>query len=74
MAPIFNGCIWRQFDAYLRTRSRQLPSEKTVKHVIARLLLKYFLSSAPSAIMREIKKRYFTQKYNLQIESAGIES
>jgi hypothetical protein len=70
----FNDSVWSQFDAYLRTRSRQLPSEKTVKHVIARLLLKNFLSSAPSAIMREIKKVYFAQKSGVQIESSGIES
>lgn len=70
----FNDCVWSQFDAYLRTHSRQLPSEKTVKHVVARLLLKNFLSSAPSAIMREIKKVYFAQKSGVQIESSGIES
>lgn len=70
----YNDCIWSLFDAFLRTRSRQLPSERTVKHVMARLLLRDFLNSAPSAIMREIKKRYFAQKSGAPIESSGVES
>ena len=70
----FRESIWRRFDAYLRTRSRQLPSERTVKHVMARLLLRDFVNSAPSAIMREIKNGYFAQKSGVQIESSGIES
>jgi len=54
--------VWNHFDAYLRTRSRQLPSERTVKHVIARLLIKDFFISAPVAIMREILQRYLKGK------------
>lgn len=69
----FNDSIWSRFDAFLRTRSRQLPSERTVKHVIARLLIKDFLTFAPSAIMQEIKKRYFEHKSLPQSESEVIE-
>jgi hypothetical protein len=58
--------VWSHFDVYLRTRSRQLPSERTVKHVVARLLINNLLSLAPTAIMREIRKRYFTQTTPLQ--------
>lgn len=54
--------IWSHFDVYLRTRSRHLPSERTVKHVVARLLINNLLAFAPTAIMREIRKRYFAQK------------
>ena len=54
--------IWSHFDAYLRTRSRQLPSERTVKYVMARLLINNLLTFAPTAIIREIRKRYFAQK------------
>lgn len=46
--------IWAQFDAFLRTRSRELPSEATVRHVVARLVLEDFLTLKPSATMREI--------------------
>ena len=54
--------IWSHFDAYLRTRSRQLPSERTVKYVVARLLINNLRTFAPTAIMREIRKRYFAAK------------
>jgi hypothetical protein len=54
--------IWNHFDAYLRTCSRQLPSERTVKYVMARLLIRNLFISAPVAIMREIRQRYFKRK------------
>jgi len=54
--------IWNHFDTYLRTCSRQLPSERTVKYVMARLLIRNLFISAPVAIMREIRQRYFTRK------------
>ncbi|MDM8537828.1 transposase [Desulfobacterales bacterium HSG17] len=54
--------IWEQFDGYLRTRSREYPSERTVRYVIARLILKNFLISAPVGIMREIWNRCFEVK------------
>jgi len=69
----FSDSIWSRFDAFLRTRSRQLPSERTVKNVIARLLLSNFLTFAPSAIMREIRERYFEEKSFPQSESAASE-
>ena len=34
----YTNSIWRCYDGYLRTRSRDIPSERTVKHVIARLI------------------------------------
>ncbi len=58
----FTDSIWSHFETFLRTRSRELPSERTVKHVIARLLLSNFLTFAPSAIMQEIRERYFEEK------------
>jgi len=54
--------IWNHFDTYLRTYSRQLPSERTVKHVMARLLIRNLFISAPVAIMREIRQCYFKRK------------
>jgi hypothetical protein len=46
--------IWSHFDAFLRTRSRELPSEATARHIVARLMLEDFLSLKPSATMQEI--------------------
>jgi len=54
--------IWEQFDGYLRTRSREYPSERTVRYVIARLILRNFLISAPVGIMKEIWNRCFEMK------------
>lgn len=55
--------VWNSFDVYLRTRSRELPSERTVKFVMSRLLIGNLFIVAPVAIIREIKKRYFRVKF-----------
>jgi hypothetical protein len=58
----YKDVIWEQYDGYLRTQSREFPSERTVRYVIARLILKNFLISAPIGIMREIWNRCFEMK------------
>jgi len=50
----FPNQIWNRFEGFLRTRSREIPSERTTKTVIAHLLLRDFCKVAPSATMREI--------------------
>jgi hypothetical protein len=50
----FRGPIWDSFTCYLRTRSRALPSERTVKDVLAQELLRDFHHVKPSAMMQEI--------------------
>lgn len=47
--------IWSSFSRFLRTRRRTLPSERTVKAVLAQELLKDFFTLKPSAMMREIR-------------------
>lgn len=59
LALKFKNNIWAQFNAYIRTRSRALPSEKTVKHVVAGIITKNLYNFAPHAIMRLIRKRFF---------------
>jgi len=54
--------VWERSTFYQRTRSRELPSERTVKLVMARLLISNLFIIAPVAIIREIKKRYFKGK------------
>lgn len=54
--------IWKQYEGYLRTRSREYPSERTVKHVMARHIISDFLISAPIGIMREIWDKCFGMK------------
>ncbi len=54
--------VWERSTFYLRTRSRELPSERTVKFVMARLLISNLFIVAPVAIIHEIKERYFRGK------------
>jgi hypothetical protein len=57
IALTFSSEIWNKFDVFLRTRSRDIPSERTTKMVIANLLIRDFLNLAPTAIMREIRSK-----------------
>ncbi len=58
----FPQAIWERKDFYQRTCSRQIPSERTVKSVMARLLINNLFIVAPVAIIRKIKERYFGGK------------
>ena len=51
----FSPQVWGHFQTFLRTRSRQIPSERTVKDVVGRLVLEDFVDVAPSATMQEIR-------------------
>jgi hypothetical protein len=51
--------VWGCFQTFLRTRSRQIPSERTVKDVVGRLVREDFLKVAPSATLQEIRDRFF---------------
>lgn len=51
----FDAHIWSAFTRFLRTRRRTLPSERTVKTVLAQELLKDFYSLKPRAIIQEIR-------------------
>jgi len=66
MALKFSAEIWKEYDGFLRTCSRELPSERTVKHVMARLLIRNFFIIAPITIMREIRRRYFRKNAHFQ--------
>ena len=52
--PKFQNQIWASFSRFLRTWSRALPSERTVKEVLAQELTLDFHSLKPSAMMQEI--------------------
>ncbi|EIM65366.1 hypothetical protein [Desulfobacter postgatei] len=58
----YQNSVWREFQGFLRTKSRSLLSERTVKFVIANLLIVDLFSSAPGAIIREIQKYRFKKK------------
>lgn len=76
----FEQSVWGRFAGFLRTKSRKLPSERTVKSVMEELLFWDFISFAPGAVMREIIQRCRKQKSVYQeansppgLEEAGIQ-
>lgn len=54
--------VWKKFKGFLRTRSRKLSSEKTVKLVIVDLLIRDIFSFATGAVIRGIQGYIFLQK------------
>ena len=54
----FTTEVWQRHFLYLRTRSRSLPSEKTVQQVLVPLVLKQLLNLPPNSIIAKIR-RYF---------------
>ena len=65
--------VWGRFNAFLRTRSRQIPSERTVKDVVGQLVLEDFLNVAPSATMQEIRDRFLADEKGLSDSSPPTE-
>jgi hypothetical protein len=61
--------VWEHIDAFLRTRSRSLPSERTVKYVMTRLIINNFLISPKNGIMRIIWERLFGGKLSSNLSS-----
>lgn len=51
----FTATIWQQRVGFLRTRSRALPSERTVKLVITLLVVRDFLNPTSGGIICEIR-------------------
>lgn len=47
--------VWQQHHLYLRTRSRDLPSEKTVRQVLAALILKQLLDLPKNNLIAQIR-------------------
>ncbi len=54
----FGSEVWQHHRLYLRTRSRSLPSEKTVQQVLATLVIKQLLNLPPNSMIAKIR-RYF---------------
>ena len=50
--------VWNKSFAFIRTKSRELPSERTVKQIIAPLIAYNFINLAPNGIMRKIHERF----------------
>ncbi len=69
--------VWGQFRWFLRSRSRELPSARTVKAVLACQLQDEFRNLACHAIMREIRDSYkqthppFSEAENVEFKEAA---
>ena len=55
----YKNDVWEKSFAFIRTKSRELPSERTVKQLIAPLIVCNFISLAKNGIMHKIHKRFF---------------
>lgn len=51
----FGDDVWAKHQLYLRTQSRELPSEKTVKQVLSALFARQFLRVGQNTIIDEIR-------------------
>ena len=51
----FQSLIWQQHTLYLRTQSRALPSERTVKQVISMMLLKQFVNLPQNSVLQKLQ-------------------
>ncbi len=69
----FEDLVWKEFQGFLRTKSRSLPSERTVKLVVGNLLIRDFFNSAPALMMRKIQAYCFkTKKVKLGCQRADL--
>jgi hypothetical protein len=58
--------VWGRFDAFLRIRSRSLPSERTVRDVVGHMVLEDFLNVTPTATMQQIRDRFLADEKMVQ--------
>lgn len=54
----FGPEVWQQHRFYLRTRSRDLPSEKTVRQVLAPQVIKPLLDLPPNSLIAQIRHAF----------------
>jgi len=51
----FQDAVWAEHRLYLRTQSRDLPSEKTVKQIITQLFIRQFFRLGKNGIIQQIR-------------------
>ena len=56
----YQDTIWSEHPLYLRTQSRDLPSEKTVKQILAPLFLKQFFRLGKNGMIQQIRTYFIT--------------
>ena len=71
MALQFQHQVWEAFSLFLRTRNRALPSERTVKEVLAQELVRHSRKAASSATMPLMAPGEFPEEPWAQSALAG---
>lgn len=61
MALKFGNSIWQQHTLYLRTRSRQLPSERIVKHVFTAIFNQQLFNVQETGIIQKIRAQFMAK-------------
>ena len=51
----FQDTVWAEYRLYLRTQSRDLPSEKTVKQIVTQLFIMQFFRLGKNGIIQQIR-------------------
>jgi hypothetical protein len=54
----FGDSVWQQHTLYLRTQSRELPSERTVKHVFAVIFNRQLFDFQQNGIIQKIRAQF----------------
>ena len=52
----FGSLVWQHHTLYLRTQSRELPSEKTVKQVLAPIIVRQLINLPQNSIIQKIRR------------------
>ena len=52
----FSTEVWQHHTLYLRTRSRELPSEQTVRQVLVPLIVQQLLDLPPNSLIAKIRR------------------
>ena len=54
----FGQRVWQQHNLYLRTKSRELPSEKTVRQVMSRIIMAQLFNLRQNGIIQKIQCQF----------------
>lgn len=69
----YGESVWKEFQGFLRTKSRNLPSERTVKSVVGNLLVRDLFKFAPDLMMQKIQTYCFkTKKVELGCQKSDL--
>ena len=54
----FGDSVWQQHTLYLRTQSRELPSERTLRHVLTAIFNQQLFNVQQTGIIQKIRAQF----------------